>query len=502
MLLAAAVAGLCLVAPSMASDAATAPANHAVTRPSASGPIGHRGRWITDGAGRVLILHGVNMTAKLPPYVPSRAGFGRDDARLIARAGFDTVRLGLIYKAVEPARGHYDDAYLASIGRTARMLGRFGIRVLLDFHQDMYNERFNGEGFPDWAVQDDGLPAQPDGGFPANYFGMPALWRAFDHLWANDPAADGTGLQDAFAQAWRHVAAYFRNNRTVFGYDVLNEPWPGSDWQSCLQPSGCPVFDELTLTPFYERVFHAIRQVDPTHLVFYEPNPEMAGTGADVYIGDSGDPHAGFTFHFYCLDALGFPGQVGSARCPIGEDRPFDVADAVAKRNGDALLMSEFGASDDLDNLRLSLDLLDRHMMSWQYWAWWNRDPCCERPHEGVIKDPKKPARATNVKWAKLRMLARPYPRAVAGTPVSFVFHADRPGRAFTLTYRADPSMGLPTEVVAPRMIYPHGYRLVVKGPALVVSERNARVLELRAMKRGPVRVSIVRRRARRGSPR
>ena len=53
---------------------------------------------------------------------------------------------------------------------------------------------------------DDGLPAQPDVGFPGNYFVMPALWRAFDHFWANDPGPDGVGLQDAYAAAWRHAA--------------------------------------------------------------------------------------------------------------------------------------------------------------------------------------------------------------------------------------------------------------------------------------------------------
>ena len=85
---------------------------------------------------------------------------------------------------------------------------------MLDFHQDLYNERFQGEGWPDWAVQDDGLPAEPKAGFPANYLVMPALQRAFDHFWANDPGPGGVGLQDRYAAAWAHVAARFRSTRT------------------------------------------------------------------------------------------------------------------------------------------------------------------------------------------------------------------------------------------------------------------------------------------------
>ena len=139
-----------------------------------------------DAYGRAVVLHGVNMVYKRPPYTPSAAGFDAPDARFLRREGFDTVRLGVIYKAVEPSPGHYDDAYLASIAKTMKLLSSQGIFTLLDFHQDLYNERFQGEGFPDWAVMDDGLPAQPQAGFPGNYLAQPATNRAFDHFWNND----------------------------------------------------------------------------------------------------------------------------------------------------------------------------------------------------------------------------------------------------------------------------------------------------------------------------
>ncbi|MCA1726728.1 MAG: endoglycoceramidase, partial [Actinobacteria bacterium] len=86
-------------------------------------PLSHEGRWITDRYGRVVIMHGVNMVAKLPPYDPGKMGFSDDDAAFLAREGFNTVRLGLIYKGLEPTRGRYDDAYLARITALARMLG-------------------------------------------------------------------------------------------------------------------------------------------------------------------------------------------------------------------------------------------------------------------------------------------------------------------------------------------------------------------------------------------
>ncbi|MGH3332105.1 MAG: cellulase family glycosylhydrolase, partial [Nocardioidaceae bacterium] len=109
------------------------------------------GRWLVDGKGRVMILHGVNMVAKRAPYAPDQTGFGRDDAAFLARNGFTTVRLGVIWRAVEPRPGKYDDRYLNRIRRTVEILADHGIWTMLDFHQDLYHERFQGEGAPTWA---------------------------------------------------------------------------------------------------------------------------------------------------------------------------------------------------------------------------------------------------------------------------------------------------------------------------------------------------------------
>ena len=115
-------------------------------RATVRAPLANRGRWITDARGRVVILHGLNMVYKQPPYEPRAIGFGADDAAFLRRNGFNTVRLGLIYKAVEPQPGDYDGAYIDKIRATERMLDRHRIFSLLDFHQDLYNEKFERRG--------------------------------------------------------------------------------------------------------------------------------------------------------------------------------------------------------------------------------------------------------------------------------------------------------------------------------------------------------------------
>src|SRR4051794_22033998 len=122
-----AAAGAIAVLACITASAAAAPAP----------PFSHVGRFITDSTGRVFVSHGVNLVYKLPPYEPSVTGFGNDDAAFLAREGFNSVRLGVIYKAVEPQPGVYDDNYLATIAQTATVLERHGITPLIDFHQDM-----------------------------------------------------------------------------------------------------------------------------------------------------------------------------------------------------------------------------------------------------------------------------------------------------------------------------------------------------------------------------
>jgi endoglycosylceramidase len=448
-------------------------------------PLGHAGRWLTDAGGRVVVLHGVNLVNKLPPYHPAAMGFDESHARFLAEQGFNTVRLGLIWKAIEPGPGQYDSAYLDSIAETVSLLGGLGLHVLVDFHQDMYNERFNGEGAPDWAVQDDAVRAWPDIGFPGNYAVMRALWRAYDHFWANDPGPGGVGLQDRYASAWRHVAARFRDEPAVFGYDIFNEPFPGSAVIRCLRPGGSPRFDRR-LSDFSRRVLDAIRAVDVRKLVFYEPHV-LFDYGVDTHHEDLRDPAVGFSFHDYCLAASPgmphLPGRLQDVACEKQEQRVFDQAERHSRRTGAALLLSEFGATDDLRTVDRAAELADRNMVSWQYWAYFNRDPCCERPEEGIVRDLTAAPNGDNVKESKLDVLVRPFPRAVSGTPTRLSF--DRHSGRFELSYSTRaPDGGYAqeglTEVFIPTRHYRHGYRAQAQG-AQVVSTADAVVLRLAA---------------------
>ena len=455
------------------------------TAPAA--PLGQEGRWLTDARDRVRILHGVNMVYKVPPYYPRAAGFDRADARFLRRHGFNTVRLGVIYRRVEPRPGWFDDGYLDQVARTERVLARERIFSLLDFHQDLYNERFQGEGFPNWAVDTDGLPPQPQAGFPANYLLMPALNRAFDHFWANDPAPDGVGLQDHYARAWRKVARRFRASDRVLGYDLFNEPWPGSVYPSCANPVGCPRFDTGPLARMSRKSTRAIRKVDRRHIVFAEPQV-IFNQGADSHLPDFGRGPTGFSFHVYCLTVLNTPVFAGDptrgASCEGFDELVFDNAEKQARETGQALILSEFGATNDRPTLERVLRLADGHRVSWQYWHYCE----CDDPTtagsgvQGVVFDARKPPRGANVNHAKLDLLERAYPQAVAGTPTRYSWNERR--ATFRLRYAARKvgggffSRGT-TRVYLPDADYPRGYEVAASG-ARVTSPPGSRHLTLR----------------------
>lgn len=409
---------------------------------------------IQDPGGRVVVLHGFNMVWKTAPYYPpssiypapfavpqSKSYFDERDARLLEENGFNVVRLGLIWKGLEPKRGVFDDAYLDRMANLIDLLRRYGIAVLLDFHQDMANEQFQGEGFPDWAIHTGvdtpagelaSIPATNCCGFPGNYF-TPAVGRVFDNIWNN-----AFGLWSAYADAWAHVAARLGSRPNVVGYDVMNEPWPGTQWPTCVLPIGCPMFEDLFLQPFFENVARAIRAVQPAGIVFWEP-VVMNDFGTQNMVGlirPFADPNNGLSFHDYCLIGGQFVQQISRAQdpeCQQTEPITFMNQKNAGARNGSALGLTEFGASDDLVDIGRVKDGADADAISWFFWQYqgWS-DPTGNPAGEGMsAKDDQQ--RFATMKAAKLALLTETYPQAVAGVAPSW--HTS--GATFTVSYTA-----------------------------------------------------------------
>jgi endoglycosylceramidase len=436
-------------------------------------------------------MHGANEVYKMAPYEPSASGFDADDAAFLQANGFNVVRLGVIWAAVEPEPGVYDTAYLDSIQQTVQTLADYGIYTVIDMHQDNYSASFQGEGAPDWATQDGGLP-NPKVGFPGNYYLNPAEWHAWDAFWGNASASNGLGLEDNYAQSWETVASYFSGNSAVIGYDIMNEPFPGSSWVATLL--GSPFFGEQQLAPMYDQVAAAIRAVDPTTALYIEPaNPAVTEVGSilgfPMSLGTVNDPNTVLTYHGYC-------GPFSGGLCVLIANQLATQALNYAARHNIPTFLDEFGATNDTAQLVTEMRPADRNQVSWTVWAYTGKGDITttgDRGAEALVYDPALPPIGDNVNTSNLATLATPYPQVISGTPNAWSFA----NGAFKFSYsteKADGSgrfaAGSQTIISTPAVEFPQGYQVSVTG-GHVVSDPNAPQLVI-ASDDGATNVSVV----------
>jgi endoglycosylceramidase len=407
-------------------------------------PVAHEGRWLTDADGRVLLVHGVNMVNKEPPYYPSAAGFSDSDAAWLADSGFLVVRVGVLATGLMPTPGVVDTAYIQSVDATVKTLAQHGVYSLIDFHQDGWGPEVGSDGFPAWMTLTDGA-VNADAGFPLYYEQNPALQAAFQSFWDDAKGPDGIGLQEDYAAMFGAMAKVFASEPYVLGYDLFNEPWPGTTWSACLDDAdGCPSLDTGELGPAYAKAVTAIRAAGDTHLIFGEPFVLFNFGDSTTSIPVPGaDSNAGMSFHVYPLLTAQAPTVVKNA-----------VAWATSTKG--ALLNTEWGATEDSETLTHESLALDSALVPWIFWSF-----CCE-----LVPSLDASPGGANLVASTAAALVQPYPLVVAGTPtaltidpsaqtLSFTWSTARPGGG---TFEA----GEVTTFEAPALTYPKGYTATV----------------------------------------
>jgi len=429
--------------------------------PSAAGaPLRVRGTHLVDSQGRTVILHGVNVVYKPAPYLPARTGpqrnrFDARDVRRLRAWGFDAIRLGITWKALMPRPGVVNRAYLRRLLAVARLAEGGGLYVLLDMHQDEWSERFGGNGAPDWATLDDGIPFASLGPHPLNYFSQ-AVGRSFTNFYD-----DRGGIRTRFVGAWAAVARAVRGHGRVLGFDLFNEP-------SCEvqvdPPCHLPPFPDAYrrwILPLYGQLIPALRRADPTHPSAYEEGLQT-DAGDPMLIGRPPLPRWPFagtilSHHVYCTPLVrpGVP-------CPRQELDAFAQARAAVRRNRAAPLLTEFGGTDDLATLRRVADLADAGGEGWLYWQYKTYgDPTTSASSGPGGADAESIVDTSgHVKAAKLGVLSRAFPERISGSAAHWSY--DDRTRQLRLRYVA--SRRADTVLVLPRALYPDGAGVEVLG--------------------------------------
>jgi len=184
-----------------------------------------------DSGGNEVILSGINLVCKdkAKNYVET---VSEKDFKQFKELGFNLIRFGLIWDGVEPNPTEYDVAYLEKLKTQIKLAEKYGLYVFLDMHQDLYSVLYS-DGAPEWATITENLPHIQGDVWSDAYLTSPAVNKAIDNFWGNYQV-NGVGLQDYYCDMWKFVADYFKNCDNIIGFDIMNEPYPGSVGQEVL----------------------------------------------------------------------------------------------------------------------------------------------------------------------------------------------------------------------------------------------------------------------------
>ena len=481
---------------------APAPASGPITRwpPALGGRLRVAGQRLVDPAGREVLLRGMNVGSKAAPFLPPH---GDADTAVLARdLGADVVRLYVAWRALEPAPGVHDAAYLDQVVAAARRFMDRGVYVIVDVHQDGWGGPFAAHGAPDWAtlaLSEPALTLPAGAPWQLRYLDR-RVWGSFEALWANAPVpATGRGLQDHYGAALAALAARFRGDDLLLGYDPINEPFPGRETPEALvrlavaavpaalgagvsagfqrlvrgQPIEQAFVDALLarardparhdrlvralgpvnarferrLAAFYGRVGAAAQAADPGRPLLIEPiGPVGVGvpTALPRPVTPAGRPLAEVIYAPHLYDSFVDSGQPWD-----GDLRRLARALERHLTHGRALdapvLVGEWGHLNPSAGRPVALAqelsrLLDDARVHATYWE--------HRPGRG---DP-----------AVLAAASAPRPRRVAGQLLESRW--DPAARRLVVRYRADPAVRAPTVLAAPAAHWPGAVRVTVAG--------------------------------------
>ena len=384
-----------------------------------------------DEQGREVILNGINHVNKNP----EEGHINKDDEKLFPQFkkwGFNFIRYGINWAHLEPQPGVINEAYLKEIDKRVAWAQENNLWLMLDMHQDLYGIKY-GNGAPLWACLDEELPHVKGDVWSDSYLISPAVQKAFDSFWENKPASDGIGIQDHYINCWTVIAKRYASSPSVAGFDVMNEPFMGSEattvfpkllegyamaayqkdgtvlqekelmrlfeneesrvevlaslndkqmYATLLTPAKNIVdnFEQGNLSRFYQKLRNAIRQHSKQQIIFLEHN-YFCNLGIKstfrIPINKDGttDNLCAYAPHGYDLVT-----DTEGAANP-GENRVAFIFEQIfksAKERDLATVVGEWGAFYMGENIyyrpaKQLIELFEEHLAGQTYWAYWNK---------------------------------------------------------------------------------------------------------------------------------
>lgn len=440
-----------------------------------------------DQNGRSVILNGLNHVNKNP----DQDYLDNNDEELFKQFkawGFNFIRYGIHWDALEPEPGVINEAYLKEIDKRVAWAEEAGIWLMLDMHQDLYGRKF-GNGAPIWATLDQELPHTTGSVWSDAYFLSAAVQKSFDNFWRNKPASDGIGIQDHYINLWKILAERYANSSAVAGFDLMNEPFMGSKATEVLGALmagyGAILFEtegkilreeevaqflsddqmraailsklndkalyEILLTPaynlvdqfekedlssFYQKTRDAIRSVNKRQIIFLEHNyfcnlgvPSQFKTPTDQ--DGKADALCAYAPHGYDLTT-----DTDGVNNPNYErvDYIFNQLFSVASKKNMPILIGEWGAYYMGENKYINpaqqiIKLIEKNLSGQSYWCYWNNID-----HQDYFKV----------------VLSRPYPMFTSGVLTQYENNFER--KILTCSWIENDKITSPTRIFIPNL--------------------------------------------------
>ena len=261
------------------------------------------------------------------------AFFGEDDARFLAEAGLNCVRIPVNYRHLEDDARPFEikEEGFRHLDRAVDACARHGVYSVIDLH---------------------------------------ALPGSQNHHWHSDNPThrpffwDHPHFQDRVVNIWEAIADHYKGNPWVAGYNPINEPADES---------------RQVIGPFYRRLVEAIRKVDPDHILFLDGN--TYSTEFDVF--SRGWDDTVYVCHDYAapgLDGGDYPGVTGGKyydRAAL--EAQYRERTEYSRRTGTPVWVGEFGpiytGEERVDAMRRQilddqLDIYRRDEASWSIWMY------------------------------------------------------------------------------------------------------------------------------------
>lgn len=158
-----------------------------------------------------------------------------------------------------------------------------------------------------------------------------------------------TKYQDQLVALWEAIARRYKDEPTVAGYDLLNEPLP--------EQTGAAKKYKAQLEPLYQRVTKAIREIDVKHMIILE--------GADwsndwSVFSAPFDKNLVYQFHYYCWAN---PPVLTSIQRFLDDRERFDAP----------VWVGEIGEKENAIHWATT-EYLEANNIGWSFWPWKKMD--------------------------------------------------------------------------------------------------------------------------------